>query len=78
MCVCVCVQVSLLIEHMKQVALSHSDVSVKNRACDAMEHVTLSYPHIIRESILPQLLNLFTLNTRMSVVKIFHIFNPSI
>ena len=60
-----CVKVELLVEHVKQLALSHSDTSVRERAPQCLECAALCHPLVVRESILPSMLQLFTLDTRM-------------
>jgi DNA repair/transcription protein MET18/MMS19 len=56
-------EVELLVEHVKQLALSHSDTSVRERAPQCLECAALCHPLVVRESILPSMLQLFTLDT---------------
>ena len=56
------VQVELLGEHVMQLALSHDDASVRNRASQCLESTALYYPHVTKDTILPALLQLLTLS----------------
>jgi DNA repair/transcription protein MET18/MMS19 len=59
-------EVEMLAEHVKQLALSHGNVTVREKACDTLEYVASRYPRIIGETILPPLLQLFTLDASSS------------
>ena len=56
------VQVELLSEHVMQLALSHDDANVRNRASQCLESFALYYPHVTKDTILPALLQLLTLS----------------
>ena len=60
-----CVQVELLAEHVKQLGLCHGDGSVRERAALSLESAAVSHPLTVRDSILPSLLQMFTLDTCM-------------
>ena len=55
-------QVEQLAEHAKQLALSHRDTSVREKASHSLECAAQHYPHVARDTLLPALLQLFTLS----------------
>ena len=51
-------QVEQLAEHAKQLALSHRDTSVREKASHSLECAAQHYPHVARDTLLPALLQL--------------------
>ena len=57
-------QIEMLAGHMKQLALYDSEtLSVREKACDVLGCIAELYPYIAKETLLPPLLELFTLDT---------------
>ena len=55
----------MLAEHVKQLALSHNDASVRERASISLARLAQCFPLITRDTVISSLLQLFTLNTCM-------------